>query len=226
MKTLSSKEQEKARQMAASHALQKQENREPTSQFIDNRPEAIVQRKMQALANKSVQSEHLKTLQRMVSDSSSTHPIQRRETHRISRDTTPFIHEFTSQAIDNGAPSRLTYLINKDSVTYVQDAYGRIYHKSAIEEEKGDTQYFPIDLHSLNRKKALSRGVQLDGNSRSHAQGLSRDEYPYASTYEGGTDSFWSYVPVSEQNTQGGQLSGLYRRVIESGDPEFDVEVD
>lgn len=152
--------------------------------------------------------------------------IQMREKHRISKQTTPYIHAFTFDAIENGAPSRLTYLINKDSSVYVQDRFGNLYHKSSLKEEKSDKQYYSIDLHSLNRKKALSKGKQLNGKSKIKKDDLSRDEYPYASSYEGGTDSFWAFVPKKEQSTQGGQLSALYKKVIESGDPVFDVELD
>ncbi|MFB6614698.1 NucA/NucB deoxyribonuclease domain-containing protein [Streptomyces sp. NPDC056367] len=52
--------------------------------------------------------------------------------------------------------------------------------------------------------------------------GLSCDEYPFASTKEGGTTlgTFyrgWAWVPRAEQNSQGGLLISFYRtnRVLE-----------
>ena len=227
MNTYTDKTQKNKSLSVANAVSQKQSISESAFQFVDNRPEVVAQRKLQEMANNSQQAKRIVQLQSMFNNySSQQQPIQLREVHRISKETTPYIHEFTEEAIGEGAPSRLTYLINKNSTVYVQDMSGRIYHKESIDKEKIGTDYFSIDLHSLNRKKALSKGVQLSGKSKKHKEDLSRDEYPYASTYEGGTDSFWAYVPSAEQNIQGGQLSSLYRRVIESGDPEFDVELD
>lgn len=227
MNTYDDKWQEKKSQSVANADFQKRNDSTSTYQFVDNRPEAVAQRKSQEMANNSQQAKKMVQLQSIVNNNASQQqPIQLREVHRISSATTPYIHEFTEEAIGQGAPSSLTYLINKDSTVYVQDVPGRIYPIESIDKEKIGTEYFSIDLHSLNRKKALSRGLQLGGKSKRYVDGLSRDEYPYASTHEGGTDSFWAYVPKAEQRIQGGQLSGLYRRVIDSGDPEFDVELD
>lgn len=40
--------------------------------------------------------------------------------------------------------------------------------------------------------------------------GTERDEYPYASTFEGGTGAVVADVPAKEQRIQGGQLGALY----------------
>ena len=40
--------------------------------------------------------------------------------------------------------------------------------------------------------------------------GMSCDEYPFASTYEGGTGAVIAAVPIKENNSQGGQLSAFY----------------
>jgi RHS repeat-associated protein len=55
-----------------------------------------------------------------------------------------------------------------------------------------------------NRQAALStvNGPRPDG--------MSYDEYPYASTVQGGAGAHISLVPVREQNIQGGQLRNLY----------------
>jgi Deoxyribonuclease NucA/NucB len=38
------------------------------------------------------------------------------------------------------------------------------------------------------------------------------DEYPFASTLEGGAGASIAPVPVSEQNSQGGTLSSFYQQ--------------
>jgi RHS repeat-associated protein len=68
------------------------------------------------------------------------------------------------------------------------------------------------------RRKIALKGfpVRLDGTSR--------DEYPYASTYEGGLGSVVAYVPAKEQNIQGGQLSAFYS-TLDQGEQFFVLPV-
>jgi hypothetical protein len=48
---------------------------------------------------------------------------------------------------------------------------------------------------------------------------LSRDEYPFATSLEGGAGSWVGHVPASQQNSQGGILSNFFRRnQIKPGD--------
>lgn len=50
--------------------------------------------------------------------------------------------------------------------------------------------------------------------------GFSWDEYPYASTLQGGAGATTMAVPIREQRVQGGQLNGLYRsHNMQSGSP-------
>ena len=49
------------------------------------------------------------------------------------------------------------------------------------------------------------------------SEGLQRDEYPYASTREGGTGAEVTYVPSKENSSQGGSLGALYK-TLKSGD--------
>ncbi|MFD8024504.1 NucA/NucB deoxyribonuclease domain-containing protein [Streptomyces lavendulae] len=85
------------------------------------------------------------------------------------------------------------------------------------------------DARALHR---ITREATINGNRRAVCSrrvvgsppepGLSCDEYPFASTKEGGTTlgTFyrgWAWVPRAEQNSQGGLLSSFYRtnRVLE-----------
>jgi hypothetical protein len=40
---------------------------------------------------------------------------------------------------------------------------------------------------------------------------MSLDEYPFASTVEGGSGAFVTAVPVAEQHYQGGKLSSFFQ---------------
>lgn len=73
---------------------------------------------------------------------------------------------------------------------------------------KPDVLHYDSDLgrRAQRRKEALQGYPSL-------RNGTSRDEYPYASTFEGGTGAMVAYVPKGEQNIQGGELSGLYKKL-------------
>ncbi|TGD56539.1 RHS repeat-associated core domain-containing protein [Flavobacterium humi] len=72
----------------------------------------------------------------------------------------------------------------------------------------------PSILHYDNDKKAAAqRRYQATKNYPSRgAEGLQRDEYPYASTFEGGAGANVAYVPASENSRQGLlELAPLYK---------------
>ncbi|PSU84437.1 hypothetical protein C0W42_22055 [Photobacterium kishitanii] len=69
-----------------------------------------------------------------------------------------------------------------------------------------------------NRRKAL-RGMKAPD------KGLSLDEYPFASSKQGGEGAFVKPVPVTEQNIQGGMLSSFYKKHKLNDGDNFDVEV-
>ena len=71
-------------------------------------------------------------------------------------------------------------------------------------------------------QKVANRRAALRGQSRAPV-GLSLDEYPFASSVEGGAGSTVRAVPVGEQCYQGGVLSGFYKaNGVKPGDV-FDV---
>ena len=63
------------------------------------------------------------------------------------------------------------------------------------------------EQYAENRSLACPRGSCLKGS------GLSCDEFPYASTTQGGILSMTDCVPSRENSIQGGQLSQLYRKM-------------
>ena len=80
-----------------------------------------------------------------------------------------------------------------------------------------------------NRGKAIAHHIVEDGKpwgaSKKYGVERSYDEYPFACTSEGGTDSRVAAVPKDEQNIQGGQISALIRHNnMQSGD-RFRVEL-
>jgi hypothetical protein len=141
-------------------------------------------------------------------------------THVIKKSKTPEIYWFTFDAIDKGAPTTLTYVENKASTVYVRLPNQAIVHNSLA----GDNDTTPVTIRDVAREKVFNLGQKLVGASKDYKTGYSRDEYPYASTLECGTDAFVAYVPEKEQQIQGGQLSGLYRN-LKNGD-RFKVVLD
>jgi hypothetical protein len=73
----------------------------------------------------------------------------------------------------------------------------------------------PVGIDSINRPLALEGVPEI----------LSRDEYPFASTLEGGAGAWVGHVPPAQNSSQGGILMNFYRKFgIKPGD-QFQVEV-
>lgn len=69
----------------------------------------------------------------------------------------------------------------------------------------------PTTLTRADREtKLANRDAALDGVPKA-PKGQSLDEYPFASSAEGGSGATVRPVPVGEQNYQGGKLSSFYR---------------
>ncbi|ERM80239.1 hypothetical protein P872_14195 [Rhodonellum psychrophilum GCM71 = DSM 17998] len=76
MNTHADKTQENKSQSVANAVSQKRNSGKSTFQFEDNRPEAVVQRKLQEMANNSPQAIQLKACKEMINDSAQSAPIQ------------------------------------------------------------------------------------------------------------------------------------------------------
>jgi hypothetical protein len=64
-----------------------------------------------------------------------------------------------------------------------------------------------------------NRRVSICGRVRAPRAGESCDEYPFASTYEGGEYASFAIVPVAENDLQGRQLSAFYwAHGVQAGD--------
>ncbi len=75
--------------------------------------------------------------------------------------------------------------------------------------------------HGVNA--AANRAAALDGVP--NIRGLSRDEYPFASSMQGGGGSWVGHIPASQQQAQGGLITDFLRRFgIEAGD-QYEVVV-
>jgi hypothetical protein len=81
MKTHAVKKQENKSPSVTNSVTQKKSGAESTFQFVDNRPEAIVQRKLQEIANNSPQTKQAAKLQAMANTYTAQHqqPIQKKE---------------------------------------------------------------------------------------------------------------------------------------------------
>src|ERR1700754_1671773 len=124
----------------------------------------------------------------------------------VDRDQTPQIWDHIRHAVmDMDAPTCLTYwpLIDVDN-----DPRSL---REAIRDEGNP-----------NRQSALLHYAREDGGRR--REGDSRDEYPFACTLEGGTDSSVWLVPEIENRRQGGALSGFIRHNYLNRGDKFHVE--
>lgn len=74
-------------------------------------------------------------------------------------------------------------------------------------------------MHYLadKEKQDENRDNAIGSYPNRKSEGLERQEYPYASTYEGGEGAYVTYVLSKEQRVEGGQLGVLYR-TLNDGD--------
>ena len=117
-------------------------------------------------------------------------------TFAIHRKTTPEIYWHVFEAIHNkGQPSLLTYWPMEDP---------------------DNPRINPAPVNP-NRVQAMAHNVEhfvdIGGLARMKGAGVGKswDEYPFACTLEGGTDSSVVAVPVSEQQSQGGSLGSFIK---------------
>lgn len=89
---------------------------------------------------------------------------------------------------------------------------------NAISQGKPNLLHYDPSNIIQNRKDAL-KGYPSRGS-----EGLDRDEYPYASTKEGGKGALVNYVPLSENRSQGALL-GAVESVLKPGDAFFVMPV-
>jgi RHS repeat-associated protein len=79
----------------------------------------------------------------------------------------------------------------------------------------------PEFLHyDSDEQRQKDRRAEALANYPKKGDGTERDEYPYASTEEGGKGADVAYVPKREQRIQGGQLGSLYKK-LEDGEAFF-----
>jgi hypothetical protein len=89
----------------------------------------------------------------------------------------------------------------------------------------GKPQILTYDSDKKNQAKRRAEALKYyKGTAEKGKESL--DEYPYASTMEGGAGASVLPVPIGEQSTQGGQIGGLIvGKKMQTGDQFFVVPV-
>ncbi|MGV4413592.1 DUF6443 domain-containing protein [Chryseobacterium sp. T1] len=73
----------------------------------------------------------------------------------------------------------------------------------------------PEVLHYDNDKSRQAQRRKESTGTIPTKPGMQRDEYPYASTFEGGKGANVAYVPSRENSSQGGSLGALYKTMTQ-----------
>jgi RHS repeat-associated protein len=76
---------------------------------------------------------------------------------------------------------------------------------NSFRKGKPDFLHYDSDKDRQNQRRRESTGAYPT------MPGFQRDEYPYASTFEGGKGADVAYVPSKENSSQGGSLGALYK---------------
>jgi hypothetical protein len=82
------------------------------------------------------------------------------------------------------------------------------------------------ETSTFTRVSAKVRDANRAANLRLYTGSTSMDEFPFASTAEGGPGAYLTQVSIAEQRAQGSLLSAFYRlNGIQTGDP-FGIWID
>lgn len=93
-----------------------------------------------------------------------------------------------------------------------------------MKQGMGNTKSKQLTRQTGRSKIRRNRRAALKGKVKA-GPGMSLDEFPFASTKQGGKGAAVAAIPTSEQNAQGGKLSSFYQKNnIKDGD-SFIVEV-
>lgn len=83
----------------------------------------------------------------------------------------------------------------------------------------------PSTLTRITNKNEIDRNRENACGNFVRRKGIQCDEYPFASTREGGTGASTMGVPASEQRIQGGTISAFYRKNKLKNGSQFTVKV-
>ena len=84
-------------------------------------------------------------------------------------------------------------------------------HTAINKENQPSTLTRDSTLANKNRLASCQKGRADALGDKPEPKGWSCDEYPFATTKEGGEDARVQWVPISENNKQGGRVSNFYR---------------
>ncbi|MEM8998812.1 MAG: hypothetical protein AAGB24_00990 [Bacteroidota bacterium] len=132
MQTHADKNQENKSQSVANAVSQKKVGGESTFQFVDNRPVAITQRKLQELANHSPQVQQLSAIQNMAAANS----VAQKKSNVKQR------FDFLDNRPEAITQRKLQEMVNKSS------------------QAKQATPFNPIDISNTNKELSLSAGFK------------------------------------------------------------------
>ena len=130
--------QKENKSKAVSTVSQKQGSGESTFQFVDNRPEAIAQRKLQEMANKSPQTMQMRAFQQMAINSSlRREPSQKKNTviQRVFADGEPKETDFDNSVIEKRVTDMSKSLIRNGRASLLGN-YGKDYADGEIYESR------------------------------------------------------------------------------------------
>lgn len=84
--------------------------------------------------------------------------------------------------------------------------------------------YLDVDKVTYNNRKQAMH-TELDGQPFEIPRMLSRDEYPFACTKEGGKSSFIGHIPGRQNSAQGGLISAMVKKHHLEAGRQFRVKV-
>lgn len=146
-----------------------------------------------------------RTAQRIGRRANSGRPITPNRCARILADTA--VEVLSEAALETGATSTLPEVVfDYNTHPLLAD---NVWQAQAAGHPRELTYIGDQAVARLNRQAAVAGIPRV----------LSRDEYPFASTVEGGGSAWIGHIPAWQNSAQGGILGGFYRRTNPTGCP-------
>jgi hypothetical protein len=161
MNTHADKTQEKKSQSVVNAVSQKQSGAESTFQFVDNRPEAVAQRKLQEMANNSTQVKQLKALQEMANNSPQVQQKPQMQFKADTKSSSSRNNEKVVQRVLNGSD------LTREQIGTKAKEYGLHQWNDGefIASEKSPETTYEIHVHNYGVESEDDDNISITGHA-------------------------------------------------------------
>ncbi|MCA6432175.1 MAG: hypothetical protein IM574_01090 [Cytophagales bacterium] len=166
MNTYADKKDKNKSQSVANTVAQKQSNSESTFKFVDNRPEAIAQRKLQEMANNNPRVMQLRTIQKMANGNT----LNERSISTLSQNSIQLMHQGDYSGFGSDGRTNSPSLADRSSEKITQAAVKLAEyiqsHPSSLVSTAAEMVTGTVDVLAIQTalKEIISAGREVPGD--------------------------------------------------------------